>query len=119
MPTVVEVGGWEHECCGSSYERQAVLDLTCLVIRRQDRTPVRYVESHHDVTSQRDTVRLRGRVADIWIRHPDGSAEPIERLPSGSALRGFDDQDDGHLERPWTGEPVTSDSDSFLITIAD
>jgi len=117
MDTVVEVGDWEHECCGPTYERDTVIELTCLVVVGQGDAATRLVESHHDVSTRHDTIRVRGRVVDICIQHPDGLTEQIERLPSGSALRGFNDQD-GSLARPWTGEPVTNDSDHYLVTIA-
>jgi len=121
---VVEVGDWEHECCGSAFERDSVIEITCLVVPAHDDHPVRYVESHHDLGPardpgrERDTIEVRGRVADLHIEHPDGSTEQIDRLPSGRALRGFDDRDEGHLERPWTGAPVTNDSNRYLLTIA-
>ena len=115
---MVEVGDWEHECCGPSYERDTVVEVICRVVSGRDEGVTRYRESHHDLTTQHDTIRVRGRVADICIQHLDGSIEQIERLPSGRALRGFDDDDDGHLEQPWTGEPVTYDSNMFLVTIA-
>ena len=117
MHTVIEVGGWEHECCGPAYERDTVVDLTCLAVSADDGS-ARLVESHHDLSTQRSTTRVTGRVVDIAIQHPDGSTEPIERLPSGAALRGFDDHDDGHLEQPWTGVAVTNDSERYLVTIA-
>ena len=114
---VVEVGDWEHECCGPTYQRDTVVDLTCLVVPGQGHATTRYVESHHGLTTRHETVRLRGRLSDLFIEHPDGSREQIARLPSGRALRGFDDGDDGHLERPWTGEPVVNDSNRFLLTV--
>lgn len=117
MRAKVVVGGWEHECCGPAYERDAVVELTCLVVTGNPADP-HYVESHHDLATDADTVVLCGRVVDIRIEHRDGSSEQIRRLPSGRALRGFDEHDDGHLERPWTGEPVTSDSDRYVVTIA-
>jgi hypothetical protein len=117
VDTVVEVGGWEHECCGPSYERDAVVTCTCAVVPDDD-SPARYVESHHDVATDQETVVVQGRVVDIHVRHADGSVEQIHRLPSGRALRGFDEHDDGHLEKPWTGEPVRGDSGEFLVTVA-
>ncbi len=116
MQIVVEVGDWDHECCGPSYERDSVVDIDCLVVSRPD-AAARYVESHHDRTTGQGVRKVRGRVTDLRIVHPDGSTESIERLPSGRALRGFDDADDGHLEQPWTGEPVLKDSSQFLLTI--
>jgi len=118
MHIVVEVGDWEHECCGPAYERDSMVELTCLVVPGPDDAGVRYVESHHELTTRHNTVEVRGRMADLWIEHLDGSTESILRLPSGRALRGFDDDDDGHLEQPWTGEPVTNDSNRYFLTIA-
>lgn len=117
MRIVVEVGDWEHECCGPSYERDSIVGIDCLVASGPDTAAARYVESHHDFTTGQGVKKVRGRIADLRIVHLDGSTESIERLPSGSALRGFDDADDGHLEQPWTGEPVTRDSNQFLLTI--
>ena len=89
-----------------------------MVVSRRDGAATRYVESQHDLTTQHNTIRIRGRVVDICIQRLDGSVEQINRLPSGRALRGFDDGDDGHLEQPSTGEPVTYDSNTFLVTVA-
>lgn len=116
MITAVEVGGWEHDCCGPSYERNSIVKITCRILR-DERLGVRYVESHHDAFDGDETDELRGRIADIQIVHPDGDAEPILRLPSGRSLRGFDDEDDGHLEHAYIGESVTHDSESFVIIL--
>ncbi|SDU86395.1 hypothetical protein SAMN04488544_1145 [Microlunatus sagamiharensis] len=114
---MVEVGGWEHECCGPSFERGSFVELTCLDLSGSDPSSTRYVESHHELSSRRRTVTHRGRVADVAVQHADGSVEPIHRLPSGRALRGFDEDDDGHLEEPWNGRAVARDSDQFLVTV--
>lgn len=114
----MEVGDWEHECCGPAYQRDTVVDLTCLVVPGQGDVGTRYLESHHDLDTGRDLIHVRGRLVELRIQHPDGSGERIERLPSGRALRGFDDADDGHLEQPWTGAPVTRDSDRYLLTVS-
>ncbi|HEY5785597.1 MAG TPA: hypothetical protein VIT65_12545 [Microlunatus sp.] len=94
-----------------------MIELNCLVVPGHDGI-ARYVESHHELTTRHPTTIISGRVAHIVIRHLDGSTEPLERLPSGEALRGFDDADDGHLAPPWTDVPVINDSQDFRITIA-
>lgn len=114
---VVEVGGWEHECCGPAYEVDTVVRLTCWLVSGGGGQEARYVETHHDLASEKGTTLVRGRVTDIRVVHRDGSTEPVMRVPSGKALRGFDDLDDGHLERPWTSEPVVNDSGEFRLTI--
>ena len=109
----VEVGDWEHECCGSAIERDDVVDLGCL--RRRDADGrVRLIETHHDSPIE---TRVRGRVVDILVLAEDGSSTPILRVPSGAALRGFDDEDDGHLETPWSGELVDERNKRFLVTV--
>jgi len=107
------VGDWEHECCGEAIERNDMVDLGCS--RLQDAGgQVRLIETHHD---SRPETHVRGRVVDILVLADDGSTTPILRLPSGAALRGFDDEDDGHLESPWTGELVKEESNHFLIVV--
>lgn len=113
MDVVVEVGGWEHECCGGALERDAVVDLGCL--RRVDRDGrVRLLETHHEVEPDE---RVRGRVTDLHVVTAAGATRPVLRLPGGRALRGVDPHDDGHLEDPWTGEVLTPDGDDFLVTL--
>ena len=115
---MIEVGEWEHECCGASFDRNSIVDVSCLKVSGTDPlSSTRLVESHHELTTNSETLTYKGRVADIAIVHADGSVEPIHRLPSGQALRGFDDHDDGHLEQPWNGQPVLRDSDRFLLTL--
>jgi hypothetical protein len=72
------------------------------------------IETHHDSPIE---TRIRGRVVDILVLAEDGSATPILRVPSGAALRGFDDEDDGHLETPWSGELVNERNRRFLVTV--
>ena len=95
---MVEIGDWEHACCGSPYERNSVVELTCLVVPHKDGTS-RYVETHHDLDSRHPTTTIRGRVAAIYIRHQDGSTEQLERLPSAAALRAHGGS--GGLLRYW------------------
>ncbi|WP_432537570.1 DUF6578 domain-containing protein [Kineococcus arenarius] len=115
MDVVVEVGDWEHECCGDPVERDQVVDFTCLLITEPGAQP-RLIETHHDLEAARPLERIRGRVVDIEVVQDDGSARPVLRVPGGAALRGFD-EDDGHLEDPWTGEVVTSSRNDFLVTV--
>ncbi len=117
VETTVQIGGWEHECCGPAFERNEIVELRCFSNSQGSHRGARLIETHHDIDAAQELVTVRGRVVDISILHADGSTEILERLPSGRALRGFDEHDDAHLERPWTGQPVTADSDTFLITI--
>jgi hypothetical protein len=113
LNVTVEVGDWEHECCGPAIERNDVVDLGCLRWRDAD-GQVRLIETHHDSPIE---TRVRGRVVDILVLAEDGSSTPVLRVPSGVALRGFDDEDDGHLETPWSGELVDERNRHFLVTV--
>ncbi|MCI2239119.1 hypothetical protein MO973_31780 [Paenibacillus sp. TRM 82003] len=113
MDIVVEAGDREHECCGAAIERDDVVTFDCIHHVEPDGR-VRLIESHHD---RGTSERVKGRVSDIHVVQDAGASRPILRVPSGSALRGFDPEDDGHLEDPWTGEVITSDSTDFLVTV--
>src|SRR5687768_11596929 len=56
-------------------------------------------------------------VIEIQAAQEDGTAQPILRVASGQALRGFDDGDDGHLGDSWTGDAVTAESRAFPVTV--
>ncbi|MGY2083918.1 DUF6578 domain-containing protein [Blastococcus sp. SYSU DS0539] len=116
MDVVVEVGGWEHECCGDAIERNQLVDFQCIRYKGPD-GQMRLAESHHGGLDVSADERVRGRVTEIQVVHDGGGTQAILRLPSGEALRGFDDDDDGHLEDPWTGDVVTSASLEFLVTV--
>jgi hypothetical protein len=113
VDVVVEVGGWEHECCGEAIERNQLVDLHCIRWTDPD-GQVRLIETHHHIDPDE---RVRGRVTEIQVVQDGGTTQPILRVPSGRALRGFDDDDDGHLEGPWTGDALPSGSGEFLVTV--
>jgi hypothetical protein len=113
VDVVVEVGGWEHQCCGEAIERNQVVAFGCL----RDTGPdgeARLIETHHHVDAE---VSVRGRVTEILLVRDGGPPQPILRIPSGQAMRGFDTADDGHLEDPWTGNVITPDIREFLVTV--
>ena len=112
MDVVVEVGGWEHACCGPAIERNQLVDLGCVPVVAAD-DEVQFSETHHELEPE---TRVQGRVRDIQVVRLGQPAQPVLRLPSGAALRGFDDGDDGHLEDPWTGE-LLPDGFQFLVVV--
>jgi hypothetical protein len=116
VDVVVEVGDWEHECCGKAIERDQIVDLSCISYEGSDGRPA-LAESHHGGLDVAAEVRVRGRVTEIQVVDQAGAPRPVLRVPSGKALRGFDDRDDGHLEDPWTGDLVASRSREFLVTV--
>jgi hypothetical protein len=95
-----------------------VVRISCLVVPGPQGEADRYVVSRHGLATGPRTSEVRGRVVDLRIEHPDGYTEPIGRLPSGGALRGLDEEDDGHLEHAWTGQFVARDSDRYFLTIS-
>jgi hypothetical protein len=95
-----------------------VVELRCLSTSIGSDRTARLIETHHDLDATHDQVLVRRCVVDISILHADDSTELLARLPSGEALRESDEHDDGHLETASTGETVTADSDTSLITIA-
>lgn len=110
---VVEVGGWEHECCGAAYERGQLVDLNCVSYLGGDGRNC-FSEVHHVTVPDR---RVRGRITDIAMVLDDGSTRAILRLPSGAALRHFDDDDDGLLRDPWSERLVGEISSEFILTV--
>ena len=110
----MEVGDWEHECCGPAIERDQAVDLGCLRVVGDDGR-VRLVETHHDDAPADE--RVQGRVTELQVVQAGGTTRSILRVPSGGALLGDDRIDDGHLEDAWSGEPVPSDSHVFLVTV--
>ena len=113
MDVVVEVGDWEHECCGPAIERDQVVDLDCLRVVGDDGR-VRLIETHHGDPADE---RIQGRVTELQVVQTGGTLRSVLRVPSGAALLGNVSSDEGHLEDPWTGEPVESDSHDFLVTV--
>lgn len=112
MDVVVEVGGWEHECCGPPIERGQMIALGC--VRVNDRGAVQLLETHHD----RDVDEVvEGRVVDLSAVGRDGGVEPIQRVPGGEALRGQNDLDDGRLDQLRTGRRVRWSGEKFRVTV--
>lgn len=111
-PVVVIIGGWEHECCGPAVEIGDVVEYGVVSADGARR----FVEVRHGTVPNQ---RIRGRVVELYAVGPDGRVA-IDRVPSGRALRGFDDDDDGHLEARWTGLPVTvewEDDPEFEVVV--
>lgn len=98
-PVVVLVGGWEHQCCGLPVEIGDVVEYGVVSADGARR----FEEVRHGTVRNQT---LRGHVVELFAVGADGRVA-IDRVPSGRALRGFDDDDDGHLEARWTGQRVT------------
>ncbi|NHC44430.1 DUF6578 domain-containing protein [Motilibacter aurantiacus] len=115
MDVEVEVGDWEHECCGEAIARDQLVDLDCICWTDPD-GHVRLIETHHDLDVQ-PRRQVRGRVVDIRLVQEGGATRPLLRLPSGRALAGAA-PDDGRLQDLETGEALaTSGGRSFRVTV--
>jgi hypothetical protein len=95
---VVVIGGWEHECCGPAVEIGDVVEYGVVSADGARR----FEEVRHDTVPSQ---WIRGRVVELFAVGREGRVA-IERVPSGSAMCGNDEDDDGHLEARWTGQPV-------------
>lgn len=113
---MVSVGDWEHECCGPAVERDEVRVFACERGVGADGQPVLVELRHGPSVEERTEVEVRGRVKDLLVVRDDGSREPVLRIPSGRALRGFADDEDGHLEDPWTGTHLPTGR-HFLVVV--
>lgn len=109
----VRVGDWEHECCGEAVEVNQIVKFGCLALR-QATGEEHLVETHHD---REPDVYIRGRVTEISVLDAQGTQRSIVCIPSGSAVRGFDPQDGGHLEEQHTGLLVDAKPDAFDVRV--
>lgn len=111
VDVVVHLDGWEHSCCGDAVERDQLVAWGCL--RTDGPAGVALTRTHHHVEPEVD---VSGRVVDLLVVRDGGEPEPVHRVPGGRALRGFDPDDDGHLEEPWTGAGVAG-GEEFLVVV--
>jgi hypothetical protein len=112
VDVLVEVGGWEHECCGPAFERNQLVDLACLRWTGADGR-LRLIETHHHLDGDEQVV---GRVVDIELARDGVPIRPVLRVPSGGEL-GSLSTDDRYLADPWTDEPIAWNGEELLLTI--
>lgn len=109
---MVEIGGWEHSCCGPAIERDQLVELGCL--RTTD------VAGEATLTATRHHLEpelwVLGRVHDVQLLDAELGARSIQRLPSGRALRGVDPDDDGQLHEAWPEAPLPP-TESFRVVV--
>jgi hypothetical protein len=114
MQIRVNMGGWEHECCGQAHEIDDIVtwDLYLPVAGTLE-GDADYMESHHDRLA--GGVTVTGRVVGVDVLRAGGGSTAITRLPSGAALRGF--AEDGEVTDRLTGEALEEDLDEFVVTL--
>ena len=102
MDVVVEVGDWEHECCGSAIERDQLVDFRCTRSTGHG-GQVHLVETHHD-TGVEPEDRVQGRVVDIRLVHAGGAPE-VCLPPMTRCSRSWDHSSEGGVRSPWPTSP--------------
>jgi hypothetical protein len=60
---------------------------------------------------------VTGRVVGVEVGSAGGEFVETRRLPSGRALRGFDDKDDGELADPATSGSLDIDPDECIVIL--
>jgi hypothetical protein len=116
MQIRVDLGGWEHECCGESYDLNDVVTWELfLPVAGELADGADYMESHHGQLS--GGVEVTGRVVAVEVASRPATFVSVSRLPSGRALRGFDEHDDGIPMVLATGDPLDGHPDEFVVTL--
>ncbi|WP_405371797.1 MULTISPECIES: hypothetical protein [unclassified Microbacterium] len=110
----VEVGGWEHSCCGPELRRFTKVDWT--VFTAPDG---RLVETHHGLDDLQglEVIQVAGTIVELEAVERDGSRTPITRIPSGRALRGIDQEDAGDVINLYTDGVLDVSDERFIVTV--
>ncbi|GAA1957139.1 DUF6578 domain-containing protein [Agromyces allii] len=111
MRVEVFVGGWEHACCGESLRRGDAVEWTCII-----ESDGSVHETHHDLDGLRVT-RVEGTVVDLRYVPRTGESTRIEHIPSGRALSGFDEHDEGKLFAIESDDVLTATSETFVVVV--
>ena len=110
----VEVGGWEHACCGPELERFVNVKWTVIPVADGP-----FVETHHglDESEGLKVVEVVGTIVELEAVERDGSRTPITRIPSGRALGGMDAEDAGDVIELHTDRVVDVSDERFIAII--
>lgn len=114
MRLEIEVGGWEHGCCGPELVRFTNVEWT--VTAAPDG---RLVETHHglDQTEGLEVIDVAGTIVELEAIERDGSRTTIARAPSGRTLRGMDEDDAGDVIELHTDRLIDVSDDGFIVTV--
>ncbi|CAL4858928.1 hypothetical protein [Microbacterium sp. MM2322] len=110
----VEVGEWEHSCCGPELSRFTNVEWTVFTAPNG-----RLVETHHGLDDLQglEVVEVAGTIVEVEAIERDGSRTPITRIPSGRALGGRDEEDTGDVIELYTDRVVDVSDEGFIVTI--
>ena len=114
MRLEIEVGGWEHGCCGPELVRFTNVEWTVMAA-----PDGRLVETHHglDETEGLKVTDVTGTIVELEAIERDGSRTTIARVPSGRALRGMDEDDAGDVIELYTDRLIDVSDDGFIVTV--
>ncbi|MFI8633951.1 hypothetical protein ACIGEP_15310 [Microbacterium sp. NPDC077663] len=110
----IEVGGWEHACCGPELHRFTNVEWTVVPLPSGQ-----FFETHHglDESEGLEVVTVAGTIAELEAIQHDGSRTPITRIPSGRALGGLDEEDAGDVIELYTDRVVDVSDERFIATV--
>ncbi|MDT3329938.1 hypothetical protein Q9S78_04575 [Microbacterium sp. KSW-18] len=110
----VEVGGWEHDCCGPELVRFTPVEWTVIPV-----VDGPFVETHHGLEESEGlkVIEVAGTIVELEAIDRDGSRIPITRIPSGRALLGMDEEDAGDVIEMYTDRIVNVSDDDFIVTV--
>lgn len=110
----VEVGGWEHDCCGPELSRFTSVEWTVIPVAGGP-----FVETHHGLEESEGltVIEVAGTIVELEAIERDGSRTPITRVPSGRALCGMNDDDAGEVLEMYTDRVVDVSDDRFIVTV--
>jgi hypothetical protein len=116
MQIRVDLGGWEHDCCGDAYEINDVVtkDLY-LPFSGTLSGGADYMESHHQHLS--GGVSVTGRVVGIEVAGPDGQYVAVTRLPSGADLNDLNEDGSDAVVELATGNVLDIEPDEYIVIL--
>jgi hypothetical protein len=112
----VDLGGWEHECCGRAYEVGDDVTMTLyLPMGGTLSGDADYMESHHVLLIGGSDVR--GEVVGVEALGPDGVFVSVIRLPSAAEISDDCSPDSSRFLNDVTGKDLTNEPDEFIVVL--
>ena len=114
MRLEIEVGGWEHDCCGPELVRFTNVEWTVIPVADGP-----FLETHHglDETDGPEVIDVTGTIVELEAIERDGLRTTIARVPSGRALRGMHEDDAGDVIELYTDRLIDVSDDGFIVTV--
>lgn len=113
MEITVDVGDWDHACCGDAFALDDIVTWEIFIPRDAKPLGSEYVQTRHGRLEGR--VPVTGRVVAIAATRADGSATMLGAVPSGRALRGFEEYE---LREQYTDVVIDEEIHDFVVTLS-